>query len=58
MTDKTVAARWCPAADCTGLVRQALELGLADLRKLQGDEMSRWRWGEAHYAKSAHMPFS
>jgi penicillin amidase len=58
LTDKAVAARWCPAADCTGLARQALELGLAELRKLQGDEMSRWRWGEAHYAKSTHMPFS
>ncbi len=57
LTDKATATRWC-GGDCTPLARKALELALADLRKLQGDEMTRWRWGDAHYAKSTHMPFS
>jgi len=57
LTDKATATRWC-GGDCTPIARKALEQGLADLRKLQGDEMTRWRWGDAHYAKSTHMPFS
>ncbi len=64
LADKDGQARWCDDAvskqkrDCSQLVAKALDLALADLGRRFGGDMSRWRWGEAHFARSEHRPFS
>lgn len=56
-------ARWCddtrtPAAEnCEEVLALSLEAALADLKRRYGADMSRWRWGEAHVARSEHRPF-
>ena len=60
----TLHPHWCDnvgtdsAENCDMLKEQALELALADLTDRYGSSMSRWRWGEAHAARSEHRPFS
>jgi len=55
--------RWCdnvrtPALEsCDELLAGSLEAALADLRKRYGEDASRWRWGDAHYARHEHRPF-
>src|SRR5690606_10769091 len=43
---------------CQQLLGQALEEALEDLVERYGSDARRWRWGEAHAARSAHRPFS
>jgi penicillin amidase len=56
-------ARWCddvrtPAVEtCEELLALSLEAALADLKRRYGADVSRWRWGEAHAARSEHRPF-
>ena len=56
-------ARWCddartPALEtCEELLALSLEAALADLKRRYGADPSRWRWGEAHVARSEHRPF-
>jgi penicillin G amidase len=58
------AERWCddvstPAVEtCAMQVARALSLAVSDLQRHYGNDMSKWRWGEAHLARSAHRPFS
>jgi penicillin amidase len=57
-------SRWCddvatPIREtCQQLLGQALEEALEDLVERYGSDARRWRWGEAHAARSAHRPFS
>ncbi|HEX6959831.1 MAG TPA: penicillin acylase family protein [Ferrovibrio sp.] len=57
-------ARWCAnvatgaATTCAGLIADALDRALGDLKARYGSDMARWRWGDAHYAKATHRPFS
>jgi penicillin amidase len=56
-------ASWCddvrtPAIEtCEELLAASLEQALADLTKRYGNDMERWRWGEAHVARHEHRPF-
>jgi len=36
----------------------ALTRALDEVRLSQGDDVARWRWDEAHIARSEHRPFS
>ncbi|MDB5761760.1 MAG: penicillin acylase family protein [Herminiimonas sp.] len=58
--------RWCrnvalPAAagpqDCAEVLSASLDSALDDLARRYGADMSRWRWGDAHAARSEHRPF-
>jgi len=57
-------ARWCddvstPMTEtCDMQIARALSLAIRDLQRRYGDDMSKWRWGEAHIARSTHRPFS
>ncbi len=57
-------AYWCAnreaglPADCPRLVAEALDLALTNLKQRYGQDPARWRWGEAHFAKSSHRPLS
>jgi penicillin amidase len=57
-------ARWCAniatgrPTPCHELIAEALDLALSDLKARYGSDISRWRWGDAHYAKATHRPFS
>ncbi len=57
------AARWCddlrtPAVEtCEELLALSLEAALKDLTQRYGADSSRWRWGEAHFARLEHRPF-
>jgi len=43
---------------CAQMVDRALEDAVQALRARYGDDVSAWRWGEAHVAVSEHKPFS
>jgi len=57
-------AHWCddrgtPEAEtCAQQAGAALTRALDDLQARFGSDVSRWRWGEAHIARSEHRPFS
>jgi penicillin amidase len=57
-------AFWCddkrtPAAEkCAQQVDSALARALDELQQRHGSDVSAWRWGEAHQARSEHRPFS
>ena len=57
-------AWWCddkrtPAAEtCVDQINAALGDALDELMQLQGKDVSAWRWGLAHQARSEHRPFS
>ncbi len=63
LADKSGQSHWCddmntPAKEtCAELLPRALSLALADLKRRYGEDRSRWRWGEAHFALSEHRPF-
>lgn len=48
---------WCGAAGCSAASTAALERALDRIAAWQGHDVSRWHWGEAHVARSAHRPF-
>ena len=56
-------ARWCddvrtPAVEtCAEILALSLDAALESLRKRFGEDVSRWRWGEAHHARHEHRPF-
>jgi penicillin amidase len=65
--DRQGQGRWCadvskPADEkpqtCAELLSTALEVSLADLERRYGSDMDKWRWGDAHIARSEHRPFS
>lgn len=57
-------AWWCddkntPAVEtCTQINDRALARALDELQTAQGPDVSAWRWGRAHQARSEHRPFS
>lgn len=44
--------------DCSSQIVQALNKSLEDLAQTYGRDMTRWRWGDAHYAPFRHAVFS
>jgi penicillin amidase len=63
LADTGGQGRWCddvntPAREtCAELLPKALDLALADLKRRYGEDRSKWRWGDAHFALSEHRPF-
>ncbi len=66
LKNKDGQSRWCadtaqPASGkpqtCDELLSVSLDEALKDLVQRYGPEMSKWRWGEAHVARSEHRPF-
>ena len=49
--------QWCGAAGCAALSHVALDRALDRLTIDYGTDVSKWNWGRAHYALSAHKPF-
>jgi penicillin amidase len=43
---------------CAQHVAAALDRALASLAAIHGNDMMRWRWGDAHYAPFRHQVFS
>jgi penicillin amidase len=43
---------------CAALADAALVRALDELQQRFGADVSRWRWGDAHVARSEHRPFS
>ncbi|GIZ51237.1 penicillin acylase family protein [Noviherbaspirillum aridicola] len=66
LRDRQGRGRWCAdTADtssapqtCARLLARSLEEALSDLEQRYGADMSAWRWGEAHAARSEHRPFA
>jgi penicillin amidase len=42
---------------CDELLAVSLEAALADLSARYGERIDKWRWGDAHAARSEHRPF-
>ncbi len=53
--DKTTTGK---AETCEQLSAVALTRALDELQRRFGDDVSKWRWGAAHVARSEHRPFS
>lgn len=57
------AGRWCDDRDtpapetCDDIASLALDDALAELTEKYGEDLARWRWGEAHMAVHRHQPF-
>ena len=64
LLDGKTARNWCDVKStgneeaCDQIVLGAFEAAVADLFARYGEDSSKWRWGQAHYAKGAHRPFS
>lgn len=43
---------------CEAQVDRAFTQALDELQARHGNDVSRWRWGDAHIARSEHRPFS
>ena len=60
----TARQEWCDnisseeVESCDQVVASALERTVRDLAETYGEDMSKWRWGEAHYAHMRHLPFT
>jgi penicillin amidase len=56
------AGRWCDdrstplLEDCASRIRLALGDALNELAQAYGEDMSAWRWGDAHKAVHTHRP--
>ncbi len=48
---------WCGAAGCAAQSGAALDRTLKALQTRYGAVPADWKWGDAHYALSAHRPF-
>ncbi len=64
LADEDGQSRWCddigtPMREtCAQLMGQSLDTALGELTERFGGEIAKWRWGEAHQARSRHRPFS
>ena len=62
LNNKDGAGHWCddratPAVeDCRSRIRLALKDAIAELSQKYGDDIAKWRWGDAHVAINAHRP--
>lgn len=60
----TTRPKWCDdvtsdaVETCDDLIALALEESVRALSEEYGDDMTKWRWGDAHYAHMKHLPFS
>jgi penicillin amidase len=66
LQNKEGQGSWCidvtkPQTDkpqsCGDMLSVSLDDALADLERRYGKDMSQWRWGSAHVARSEHRPF-
>ncbi len=65
LANKNNMAKWCgndngksgTPNDCAQLVISTLAQTLEQLANSQGDDMSKWRWGDVHQASSVHRIF-
>jgi len=63
LLDGQTARNWCDVKtteteeSCDQIVMTAFEAAIADLSTRYGEDSSKWRWGQAHYAKGVHRPF-
>ena len=53
--DKTTTGK---AETCEQMSHVALTRALDELQQRHGSDVSKWRWGDAHVARSEHRPFS
>ncbi len=57
-------SHWCDdittnaAETCADILQTSLRQALDDLTVRYGGDMDDWKWGEAHFAHSDHLPFS
>jgi penicillin amidase len=67
LKNKNGQGKWCadstkpansPIQTCDDVLSNSLEIALDSLEKRFDKNMSKWRWGDAHIARSAHRPFS
>lgn len=67
LKNKDGQGRWCADASkgeagktqtCADVLSASLDVALDGLEKQYGTDMNAWRWGEVHYARSEHRPFS
>jgi len=49
---------WCAPQSCQEQVNAALDQALERLQAAYGADPAQWQWGTAHFAQSAHRPFS
>lgn len=62
LNNKDGAGHWCddrgtPAVeDCRSRIRLALKDAIAELSQAYGDDIAKWRWGDAHVAINSHRP--
>jgi len=64
LLDGNTARNWCDDVktteteeSCDQIVIEAFGAAIAELSTLYGEDSSKWRWGQAHYAKGQHSPF-
>jgi penicillin amidase len=66
LNNKDGQGRWCADVtkgqagakqNCNEVLLAALDTALDQLEQRYGKTMSKWRWGSAHVALSAHRPF-
>jgi penicillin G amidase len=55
--DPSVGAFWCAPQSCAERSGAALGRALDRIQAMQGSDVSAWRWGTAHLARSIHRPF-
>ena len=64
LQDTSGQSRWCddittPQREtCADLIKRALVLAVADLKRRFGEDSTQWRWGNAHPAISDHRPLA
>lgn len=56
--DVTIVAAKSKKQSCDEVLASALDEALADLARRYGPDIAKWRWGEAHVARSEHRPFA
>jgi penicillin amidase len=52
-----LTSRAAKTAECGTLLSKALGIALSDLEARYGEDMTDWKWGVAHMARSEHRPF-
>jgi penicillin amidase len=66
LLNKDGQGRWCNDVtvavkgnrqSCEEVLAISLDAALADLEQRYGPDIAKWRWGEAHAARSEHRPF-
>jgi penicillin amidase len=57
-------AHWCddvttaPVETCQELLGPSLDTAMDSLAQAHGRDLASWEWGDVHYARHAHTPFS